>query len=47
MKLYQAGILGSGLLALGACSTADLEAISAGLAQGMADAAYTTNYGPT
>lgn len=30
-------------LALGACTTAELEAISAGLAQGLAEASYETN----
>ncbi|MAP95452.1 MAG: hypothetical protein CMK07_10915 [Ponticaulis sp.] len=32
-------------LALGACTTADLEAISAGLAQGMANYSYAPSYG--
>lgn len=34
----------SGLLATGSCTTAELEAISAGLGEGMANAAYTANY---
>lgn len=46
MKLHQIGILSAGMLALGACTTAELEAISQGLAQGMAEASYNMNYGP-
>ena len=46
-----ATLMGASAVLLGGCTTAELEAISAGLAQGLAEASYEANmynsYGPT
>lgn len=42
-KFKVSGLIGGSALMLAACTTAELEAISAGLAQGLAEASYEAN----